>query len=149
LVAESLENQKKGLMQKIFSQELRFKDDDGKEFPAWEEKKLGEVGVLKNGIAKGKEFFGTGKKFINLQDVFGKTKLLAPHIIQCLETLNISSNTSFVGALSQAIPFLYLSPLAIRNEPRLKRSISYGASAIVRSKYLSGKDFIYSKQSQL
>lgn len=75
LVAESLENQKKGLMQKIFSQELRFKDDDGKEFPAWEEKKLGEVGVLKNGIAKGKEFFGTGKKFINLQDVFGKTKL--------------------------------------------------------------------------
>lgn len=43
LVAESLENQKKGLMQKIFSQELRFKDDDGKEFPAWEEKKLGEV----------------------------------------------------------------------------------------------------------
>ena len=39
----SLEKQKKGLMQKIFSQELRFKDEDGKEFPAWEEKKLGEV----------------------------------------------------------------------------------------------------------
>ena len=74
-IIESLEKQKKGLMQKIFSQELRFKDEDGKEFPAWEEKKLGEVGVLKNGIAKGKEFFGTGKKFINLQDVFGKTKL--------------------------------------------------------------------------
>lgn len=43
LVAESLENQKKGLMQKIFSQELRFKDDDGKEFPAWEEKKFDSV----------------------------------------------------------------------------------------------------------
>ena len=70
-----LNKQKKGFMQKIFSQELRFKDDKGEEFPAWEEKKLGEVGVLKNGIAKGKEFFGTGKKFINLQDVFGKTKL--------------------------------------------------------------------------
>ena len=34
----SLEKQKKGLMQKIFSQELRFKDDEGKEFPDWEEK---------------------------------------------------------------------------------------------------------------
>jgi len=27
---------KKGVMQKIFSQELRFKDDDGKEFPEWD-----------------------------------------------------------------------------------------------------------------
>lgn len=30
-------------MQKIFSQELRFKDDNGKKFPKWEKKKLGEV----------------------------------------------------------------------------------------------------------
>ena len=30
-------------MQKIFSQELRFKADDGSEFPEWVEKKLGEV----------------------------------------------------------------------------------------------------------
>lgn len=46
-----LDQYKKGVMQKIFSQELRFKDtstslsasDDGKEFPNWEVKKLGEV----------------------------------------------------------------------------------------------------------
>ena len=31
---------KKGVMQQIFSQKLRFKDDDGREFPEWEEKKL-------------------------------------------------------------------------------------------------------------
>lgn len=30
-------------MQKIFSQELRFKDDNGQDFPEWEEKKLGEM----------------------------------------------------------------------------------------------------------
>ena len=30
-------------MQKIFSQEIRFKDDNGHEFPKWEKKKLGEV----------------------------------------------------------------------------------------------------------
>jgi len=38
-----LEEYKKGVMQKIFSQELRFKDDNGEDFPEWEEKTLGVV----------------------------------------------------------------------------------------------------------
>ena len=49
-----LEQYKKGLMQKIFSQELRFKDDtsttlsagNGNEFPKWEKKKLGKVAEI-------------------------------------------------------------------------------------------------------
>ena len=43
---ELLQQYKKGVMQKIFSQEIRFKADDGSEFPEWEEKKLGEVGKI-------------------------------------------------------------------------------------------------------
>ncbi len=39
----ALETYKKGLMQKLFSQALRFKDADGKDFPDWEVKRLGEV----------------------------------------------------------------------------------------------------------
>lgn len=41
-----LEEYKKGIMQKIFSQKIRFKDDDGKEFPKWENKKLKQVAVI-------------------------------------------------------------------------------------------------------
>jgi len=45
-----LEEYKKGIMQKIFSQELRFKDDNGKDFEDWEEKKLGEIGQIVSGL---------------------------------------------------------------------------------------------------
>lgn len=44
-----LEQYKKGVMQKLFSQELRFKDDDGKEFPKWEKKKLSEIAKFRRG----------------------------------------------------------------------------------------------------
>ena len=41
---ELLSQYKQGMMQKLFSQQIRFKADDGSEFGEWEDKKLGEVG---------------------------------------------------------------------------------------------------------
>lgn len=38
-----LETYKKGVMQQIFSQKIRFTPDEGGEYPEWEEKRLGEV----------------------------------------------------------------------------------------------------------
>lgn len=46
-----LEDYKKGVMQQLFTQALRFKDDHGNEFPAWKEKKLGDVSAFINGRA--------------------------------------------------------------------------------------------------
>ncbi len=40
---ELLKQYKKGVMQKIFSQEIRFKADDGREFPSWKKRKLNEL----------------------------------------------------------------------------------------------------------
>lgn len=37
------EERKKGVMQKLFSQEVRFKADDGSKFPEWEEKKIDDL----------------------------------------------------------------------------------------------------------
>lgn len=47
---ELLETYKRGLMQKIFSQELRFTREDGSAFPEWEEKRLGELGDFQSGV---------------------------------------------------------------------------------------------------
>lgn len=38
-----LQQYKKGVMQKLFSQEIRFKDDNGQAFPDWEFKSMAEV----------------------------------------------------------------------------------------------------------
>lgn len=40
---KNLEKYKKGMMQKIFSQEIRFKDENGEEYPEWEEARLNNV----------------------------------------------------------------------------------------------------------
>lgn len=51
---------KKGMMQKLFSRQLRFKDEDGEEFPEWKEVKLGDISVsISYGMnAAAKEFDG-------------------------------------------------------------------------------------------
>lgn len=50
---ELLETFKRGLMQKIFSQQLRFTKDDGTVFPDWEEKKLGSLtSMMQSGLSR-------------------------------------------------------------------------------------------------
>ena len=48
-IITSLENQKKGLLQQIFSQKLRFKDKNGNNYLNWEKKKLGDIGSFSRG----------------------------------------------------------------------------------------------------
>jgi type I restriction enzyme S subunit len=44
-----LEQYKKGVMQKIFNQEIRFKNDEGNEFEDWEDKKVKDIFVVTRG----------------------------------------------------------------------------------------------------
>ncbi len=67
---EKLEEQKKGYMQQIFSQELRFKDENGNEYPEWEDKKLLNVIAIQNGYAfKSNLFSEKGMPIIRITDI--------------------------------------------------------------------------------
>ncbi len=62
-----LEQYKKGVMQKLFLQELRFKDENLKEFPKWEKKKLGDMVNNLGGTALEKYVYeGATFKFISI-----------------------------------------------------------------------------------
>lgn len=62
---EKLKELRKGVMKKLFSQEVRFKADDGSEFPDWEEKKLGDDVQFINGRAyKQDELLNSGKYLV-------------------------------------------------------------------------------------
>ena len=61
---------KKGVMQKIFSQELRFKDSNGNDYPEWEEKRLGEILKVQGGYAfKSEKFTDSGIPIIRISNI--------------------------------------------------------------------------------
>jgi len=65
-----LQDYKKGVMQKLFSQELRFKDDNGKPYPDWEEKKLGEViHALRSGLSANQNQQRKGYKVSRIETI--------------------------------------------------------------------------------
>jgi len=71
-----LEQYKKGVMQKIFTLQIRFKDKNGQEFPKWEKRKLGDVGKTYNGLTgKTKVDFGQGKPYIQYKQIFDDTRI--------------------------------------------------------------------------
>lgn len=76
----ALEVYKKGVMQRLFSRELRFKNEDGGDFPEWEEKKLKEVflkaqsgGTPKSTI---KSYYDGDIPFLSISDMTEQGKYL-------------------------------------------------------------------------
>ncbi len=74
-----LQEYKKGVMQKIFNQEIRFKDEDGSEFCEWEKEKLGKYLVeykAKSILENEYPVFTSSNKGLMLQsDYFGENRL--------------------------------------------------------------------------
>lgn len=65
-----LEQYKKGVMQQIFSQQLRFKDDSGKDYPAWQERTLGDIAIqLVNGVSLEQNDYSNGYKVTRIETI--------------------------------------------------------------------------------
>lgn len=67
-----LKDYKKGVMQQIFRQQIRFKDDDGNAFPEWnthELAMLSESGIS-NGVFNDPKKVGKGFRLINVKDMY-------------------------------------------------------------------------------
>ena len=67
---------KKGIMQKIFKQEIRFKDDNGNDFSDWQEKMLGEISEpvkrKTDKVISKIMTISAGKGFLNQEDRFSQ-----------------------------------------------------------------------------
>ncbi|TVZ08649.1 type I restriction enzyme S subunit [Cellulophaga sp. RHA_52] len=88
-----LEQYKKGIMQKIFNQELRFKDDNGNEFPKWQEKKLGEVCKLQGGYAfKSNQFKKQGIPIIRISNISNNNNFIDSNNLVYYDDFDINEN---------------------------------------------------------
>ncbi|MBY5198585.1 hypothetical protein FP369_04700 [Citrobacter braakii] len=98
---------KKGIMQKIFSQEVRFKDEYGEEFPEWEESLLSERIKVQGGFAFKSQLFSemASTKVLRIGDISEEIDLSAFSGVFSTETPAIRYQVNkgdFVMALSGA-----------------------------------------------
>lgn len=97
---------KKGVMQKIFSQELRFKDSNGNDYPEWEEKRLEEI--LESGSKERVENIKNYQKItikLNLKGIeknFSKREMVdtRPFYIRELNEIIIGKQNYFNGSIA-------------------------------------------------
>lgn len=67
---QNLEQQKKAAMQKIFSQEVRFKREDGTDYPEWEEKALSDISeFITKGTTPKKYSENGGVNFVQINSI--------------------------------------------------------------------------------
>ena len=120
---KNLAQYKKAMMQKLFAQEIRFKDDEGKEFEAWEEKKLGEVA---DNISSGKSkkvdngkiplYGSTGIIGFSENSDYCGTKILiarvganAGYMYKVTGSYGVTDNTLILNVIDNNIDFIHSS----------------------------------------
>ena len=130
-----LEQYKKGMMQKLFSQEIRFKDEQGNDYPDWEEMRFDEIANITMGTSPKSSAYNHSMNGLPLiqgnADV--KNRKSAPRIYtseitkECLPNDTLLSVRAPVGEVSRAIHHA---------------CIGRGISA-VRVKAISVQDYIF------
>ena len=130
-----LEQYKKGMTQKLFSQKIRFKDEQGNDYPDWEERRFDEIANIMMGTSPKSSAYNHSMNGLPLiqgnADV--KNRKSAPRIYtseitkECLPNDTLLSVRAPVGEVSRAIHHA---------------CIGRGISA-VRVKAIAVQDFIF------
>lgn len=77
---ETWQECKKRMVKEIFGRAKRFRDDDGNEFPEWEEKTLGEIAEIFDGVHQTPKYTEEGIKFVsveNIENLIGSKKYIS------------------------------------------------------------------------
>ena len=77
---ELLRTYRRGVMQKLFSQEKRFKQDDGSDFPEWEKKTLKDISEPpKYGLGASAIPFNGKHKYLRITDIDDENRSFSPN----------------------------------------------------------------------
>ncbi|CAM3105495.1 restriction endonuclease subunit S [Staphylococcus argensis] len=127
---ELLEQQKKGYMQKIFSQQLRFKDENGNDYPKWENKLLGNLVNITMGQSPSSKNYTENSNYTTL--VQGNADLNNGYIQPRIYTKQITKLAEVNDIL-----LTVRAPVGKIGRAQLKACIGRGVCAI------KGDSFIY------
>jgi type I restriction enzyme, S subunit len=100
--ADGLRQFKTGLMQRLFSQELRFTREDGSDFPDWEERKLGDVATFfkGKGVSKADVEDGGATPCIRYGEIY---TLYSERISEIASATNVDPRDLFLSAAGDVI----------------------------------------------
>jgi type I restriction enzyme S subunit len=108
----ALERYKTSVMQQIFSQKIRFKDENGNDFPDWEEKKLGDLSfkAQSGGTPKStiKEYYNGDIPFLSISDMTSQGKYLN-QTARSITNEGLKNSSSWIVPSNSLIYSMYAS----------------------------------------
>lgn len=108
---ELLAQYKKGVMQQLFSQELRFKDDDGRDFPEWEDKVLGDITEMNSGGTPKStipDFYDGGIPWVSIADMTKQGKYVKT-TERTISELGLKSSSARLYPVNTVLYAMYAS----------------------------------------